>query len=220
MLLEAEVERVTTKERRRQRPQYRRREQRKDTRVSEGRITWKCLYYALSSGVGGFHVKVRGQRRRQDAPSATGDLGQEDNMHDEPSTNKRKRDRRPLKKKSVLEEHMPPEMQEAFFGSDLAEKSRLMALSHHPNAPLQLNDHIVLNTTVNTNDYTIKLDHDTVNRLVIKKATKIALVVKEEQRQTSITPVPPPSASLPPSAIPAPDDETDIRKWITSVGSI
>ena len=177
------------------------------------------LHYVLRLGIGGFHVKVRGQRRRQDAPSTTGDLGQEDNMHDEPSTNKRKRDRRPLKKKSILEEHMPPEMQEAFFGSDLTEKSRLMAQNHLPNAPMQLNDQIVLNTTANTNDYTIKLDHDTVNRFLIKKATKLALVVKEEQRQTPIIPVPPPLAALPPSAISAPDDENDMRKRLVSIRS-
>ncbi|CAF4868836.1 unnamed protein product, partial [Rotaria magnacalcarata] len=80
---------------------------------------------------------------------------------------------------SVLEEYMPPDMQEAFFGSDLAEKSRLMAQNHIPIVPLQLHDQTINN---NNNEYTIKLDHDTVNRFLIKKATKLALAVKEEQR--------------------------------------
>ncbi|CAF1555369.1 unnamed protein product, partial [Adineta steineri] len=133
------------------------------------------------NGIGGFHVKIRGQRRRQDPSSSTTDLPQDDNFHDESSsTNKRKRDRRPLKKKSVLEEHMPPEMQEAFFGSDLAEKSRLMAQHNIPFVPLQLNDQSTTSIN-NANEYTIKLDHDTVNRFLIKKATKLALAVKEEQ---------------------------------------
>ncbi len=129
--------------------------------------------------------------------------------------NKRKRDRRPLKKKSVLEEHMPPEMQEAFFGSDLAEKSRLMAQHHIPIVPLQLNDQT---TAMNhNNEYTIKLDHDTVNRFLIKKATKLALAVKEEQRQQQqpIVPVPTPSSSLQPPTITAPDDENDMRNIST-----
>ena len=166
------------------------------------------------TGIGGFHVKVRGQRRRQDASTAMTDLGQDDNVHDESTAtnSKRKRDRRPLKKKSVLEEHMPPEMQEAFFGSDLAEKSRLMAQHHIPIAPLQLNEQIVLNHT--TNDYTIKLDHDTVNRLLIKKATKLALTVKDEQRQVPpVTSVPTPSAApLPAPVINPTDDENEMRK--------
>ena len=166
------------------------------------------------TGIGGFHVKVRGQRRRQDASTAMADLGQDDNMHDESSAsnNKRKRDRRPLKKKSVLEEHMPPEMQEAFFGSDLAEKSRLMAQHHIPIAPLQLSEQIVVNNS--TNDYTIKLDHDTVNRLLIKKATKLALTVKEEQRQVPpVASVPTPStASLQaPVVINPTDDENEMQ---------
>jgi hypothetical protein len=174
-------------------------------------ISIRLLY---SLGIGGFHVKVRGQRRRQDPSSSTTDLLQDDNLHDESSSmNKRKRDRRPLKKKSVLEEHMPPEMQEAFFGSDLAEKSRLMAQHHIPIVPLQLNDQT---TAINNNnhEYTIKLDHDTVNRFLIKKATKLALAVKEEQRQQQqpIVPVPTPSSSLQPPTITPPDDENDMRK--------
>lgn len=172
----------------------------------------------IKIGIGGFHVKIRGQRRRQDASSLNTDIAQDDNMHDEPSaTNKRKRDRRPLKKKSVLEEYMPPEMQEAFFGNDLAEKSRLMAQNHIPIVPLQLNDQSI--STNNNNEYTIKLDHDTVNRFLIKKATKLVLTVKDEQRQSQAqqqqpTPVPPvstPSNSIQPPTIPAADDETDMR---------
>jgi hypothetical protein len=163
-------------------------------------------------GIGGFHVKIRGQRRRQDPSSLNSDL-QDDNMHDETSaTNKRKRDRRPLKKKSVLEEHMPPEMQEAFFGIDLAEKSRLMAQHHLPIVPLQLNDQTTINNNNNTNEYTIKLDHDTVNRFLIKKATKLALSVKEEQRQQPVASVPTPSSTLPPPTMTTTDDETDMRK--------
>jgi len=165
------------------------------------------------TGIGGFHVKIRGQRRRQDPSSLNSDLIQDDNIHDESLvTNKRKRDRRPLKKKSVLEEHMPPEMQEAFFGSDLAEKSRLMAQHHLPIVPLQLNDQTT--TIINTNnEYTIKLDHDTVNRFLIKKATKLALAVKEEQRQQPITSVPTPSNALqPPTMTTTTDDENDMRK--------
>ncbi len=162
------------------------------------------------NGIGGFHVKVRGQRRRQDPSSLNPDI-QDDNMHDDSSaTNKRKRDRRPLKKKSVLEEHMPPEMQEAFFGSDLAEKSRLMAQHHIPIVPLQLNDQTTLNN--NNNEYTIKLDHETVNRFLIKKATKLALAVKEEQKQQPIASVPTPSSSLQPPTMNTTDDETDMRK--------
>ena len=165
------------------------------------------------NGIGGFHVKVRGQRRRQDASSLNAE-NQDDNMHDEPSgTNKRRRDRRPLKKKSILEEHMPPEMQEAFFGSDLAEKSRLMAQHHIPVVPLQLTDQITLNNNTNNNEYTIKLDHETVNRFLIKKATKLALVVKEEQKQQPpIASVPTPSNALQPPAMNTTDDETDMRK--------
>ncbi|CAF4175320.1 unnamed protein product, partial [Rotaria sordida] len=161
------------------------------------------------TGIGGFHVKVRGQRRRQDPT----DLIQDDNIHDETlSTNKRKRDRRPLKKKSVLEEYMPPEMQEAFFGSDLAEKSRLMAQNHIPIIPLQLNEQTTINNN-NNNEYTIKLDHDTVNRFLIKKATKLALAVKEEQRQQPppIVPVPTPSSSLQLPTITGTDEENDMQ---------
>jgi len=167
------------------------------------------------TGIGGFHVKVRGQRRRQDATS-NADLPDE-NLHDDtvPGTNKRKRDRRPVKKKSLLEEHMPPEMQEAFFGTDLAEKSRLMAQHHITVAPLQLNEQTVLNNNSN-NEYTIKLDHETVNRFLIKKATKLALVVKEEQKQQqqqpSITSVPTPSNSIPAAAMSAADDESDMQE--------
>ena len=174
------------------------------------------------NGIGGFHVKIRGQRRRQDQSSLNNDLVQDDNIHDESSsTNKRKRDRRPLKKKSILEEHMPPEMQEAFFGNDLAEKSRLMAQHNIPIVPLQLNDQTPINN--NNNEYTIKLDHDTVNRFLIKKATKLALAVKEEQRQQQQQqqqPPPPPqpiaSVPTPSNAIQAPtmgtaDDENDMR---------
>lgn len=165
-------------------------------------------------GIGGFHVKIRGQRRRQDASSTNTDMPQDDNMHDESTgTNKRKRDRRPLKKKSVLEEYMPPEMQEAFFGTDLAEKSRLMAQNHLPVVPLQLNDQATVCNNPN-NEYTIKLDHETVNRFLIKKATKLALAVKEDQRQQQqppIAPVPTPSNPLPQTTIPAPDDENDMR---------
>ncbi|CAF2074249.1 unnamed protein product [Rotaria magnacalcarata] len=161
------------------------------------------------TGIGGFHVKIRGQRRRQDASSLNNDPLQDDNLHDESSaTNKRKRDRRPLKKKSVLEEYMPPDMQEAFFGSDLAEKSRLMAQNHIPIVPLQLHDQTINN---NNNEYTIKLDHDTVNRFLIKKATKLALAVKEEQRQQPIVSVPTPSNALPQPVITAADDETDMQ---------
>ncbi len=159
-------------------------------------------------------MKIRGQRRRQDASSLSADV-QDDNMHDESgTTNKRKRDRRPLKKKSVLEEHMPPEMQEAFFGSDLAEKSRLMAQHHIPVVPLQLNEQTPTanNNNNNNNEYTIKLDHDTVNRFVIKKATKLALAVKEDQRQQPNAPVPTPSSAPQPPAINTADDETDMRK--------
>jgi hypothetical protein len=119
-----------------------------------------------------------------------------------------------LKKKSILEEHMPPEMQEAFFGSDLAEKSRLMAQHHIPVVPLQLNDQTTATAIVsnNNNEYTIKLDHDTVNRFLIKKATKLALAVKEEQRQP-VAPIPPtPATALQPPTIPATDDENDMRK--------
>jgi hypothetical protein len=164
------------------------------------------------TGIGGFHVKIRGQRRRQDPSSLNSDLIQDDNIHDESlSTNKRKRDRRPLKKKSILEEHMPPEMQEAFFGSDLAEKSRLMAQHHLPIVPLQLNDQTTT-TITNNNEYTIKLDHDTVNRFLIKKATKLALAVKEEQRQQPITSVPTPSNALQPPTMTTTDDENDMRK--------
>ena len=173
------------------------------------------------NGIGGFHVKVRGQRRRQDPSSLNAD-NQDDAMHDESSaTNKRRRDRRPLKKKSILEEHMPPEMQEAFFGSDLAEKSRLMAQHHIPVVPLQLNDQATMNNNPNNNEYTIKLDHETVNRFLIKKATKLALAVKEEQKQQQhqqqqqppiVTSVPTPSNALQPPALNAPDDETDMRK--------
>jgi len=137
-------------------------------------------------------------------------------MHDESlTTNKRKRDRRPLKKKSILEEHMPPEMQEAFFGSDLAEKSRLMAQHHIPIVPLQLTDQTTINNNNNNNEYTSKLDHDTVNRFLIKKATKVALGVKEEQRQQQqqqpIASVPTPSSSLQPPTITTTDDESDMR---------
>jgi hypothetical protein len=160
-------------------------------------------------------VKIRGQRRRQDPSSSMTDLPQDDNMHDESSsTNKRKRDRRPLKKKSVLEEHMPPEMQEAFFGTDLAEKSRMMAQHHIPIVPLQLNDQTTITNNNNNNEYTIKLDHDTVNRFLIKKATKLALAVKEEQRQQPIPPVPTPSSTIQPPAITATDDENDMRKQL------
>ena len=156
-------------------------------------------------------MKIRGQRRRQDVP--TTDLGQDDNAHDESSTIKRKRDRRPLKKKSVLEEHMPPEMQEAFFGCDLAEKSRLMAQHNMPIAPLQLNDQTTAMNTSNNNEYTIKLDHDTINRFVIKRATKLALGAKEEPRQPPAAPVSAPPSSIQPPPIPtAADDENDMRK--------
>jgi hypothetical protein len=105
---------------------------------------------------------------------------------------------------------MPPEMQEAFFGSDLAEKSRLMAQHHIPIVPLQLNDQTTLNN--NNNEYTIKLDHETVNRFLIKKATKLALAVKEEQKQQPIASVPTPSSSLQPPTMNTTDDETDMRK--------
>ena len=45
------------------------------------------------------------------------DLPQDDHGHDENLlTNKRKRDRRPLKKKSIFEEYMPPEVAEAMKG--------------------------------------------------------------------------------------------------------
>ena len=66
---------------------------------------------------------------------------------------------------------MPPEMQEAFFGTDLAEKSRLMAQHRIPAVPLQLNDQAAVNNNNNNNnEYTIKLDHDTVNRFSNQKS--------------------------------------------------
>lgn len=107
---------------------------------------------------------------------------------------------------------MPPEMQEAFFGSDLAEKSRLMAQHNVPIVPLQLNDQTTVMNTSNNNEYTIKLDHDTINRFVIKRATKLALGAKEEPRQPPVVPVPTPSSSIQPPPIPAADDENDMRK--------
>jgi hypothetical protein len=107
---------------------------------------------------------------------------------------------------------MPPEMQEAFFGSDLTEKSRLMAQHHIPIVPLQLNDQTTVNNNNNNNEYTIKLDHETVNRFLIKKATKLALAVKEEQKQQPIASVPTPSNALQPPTMNTTDDETDMRK--------
>ncbi|CAF4445867.1 unnamed protein product, partial [Rotaria magnacalcarata] len=53
--------------------------------------------------------------------------------------------------------------------------------------------------------------HDTVNRFLIKKATKLALAVKEEQRQQPIVSVPTPSNALPQPVITAADDETDMQ---------
>ncbi|CAF5123892.1 unnamed protein product, partial [Rotaria socialis] len=79
--------------------------------------------------------------------------------------------------------------------------SRLMAQNHIPIVPLQLHDQTINNN--NNNEYTIKLDHDTVNRFLIKKATKLALAVKEEQRQQPIVPVPTPSNALPQPVITA-----------------
>lgn len=164
------------------------------------------ILYCL--GVGGFQVKVRGQRRRPDAVSTT-DAGQDDMAHEEvPGTNKRKRDRRPLKKKNFLEEHMPPEMQEAFFGSELAEKSRLLGQSQTPMNPLPLNEQATPAVTNPNNEYIIKLDHETVNRFVIKKAAKLAQAVKEEQRQPPTTPITLPPAMPPPSA----EDESEMRR--------
>jgi hypothetical protein len=207
-----EVEPVTMKQRRNQRRLFQQQQkQRKAIQVSRFLNTAASLsdrYARL--GIGGFHVKIRGQRRRQD-PAVTADPTQDDNLHDELAAagGKRKRDRRALKKKSMFEEQMPPEMQEAFFGSDLAERSRLMAQQPVTVAPLQLPEHSTTSNGINNNDYTIKLDHETINRFLIKKASRLAAAVKEEQRQAPVTPAPAPAPVLPSG-----DDETDIRKFL------
>ena len=172
----------------------------------KGEIRLNTISSFVFIGIGGFQVKIRGQRRRQDA-SSTGDAGQDDSIHEETTgTNKRKRDRRPAKKKSILEEHMPPEMQEAFFGIDLAEKSRMMAQHHTPMTPLPLNEQTASTVNNANNEYTIKLDHDSLNRLFMKKTAKLAQAVKEEQKQAPTTPLPPAAATV------APEDENEMRK--------
>ena len=107
---------------------------------------------------------------------------------------------------------MPPEMREAFFGSNLAEKSRLMAQNPASIAPLQSSDQITT-TAINNNtnnEYTIKLDHETVSRFLMKKATKLALGVKDE-RQQPVVPTPAPSNSVQPPNIPGTDDDNEMR---------
>ncbi|UJR35706.1 hypothetical protein I4U23_028456 [Adineta vaga] len=120
------------------------------------------------TGVGGFIVKIRGNRRRQDLLHMDSELLR--------TKNKRLR-------KTILEEHMPPEMQEAFFGMELANQNQ----AKNPlKDDLSYNDSTMMNLKCLNNEYAIQLDADTIKYLSSKKKPTSSLPNEEENEMQPI----------------------------------
>ncbi len=114
------------------------------------------------TGIGGFVVKIRGNRRRQDLLHMDSELLR--------TKNKRLR-------KTILEEHMPPEMQEAFFGMELANQNQ----AKNPlDDQLLSNDQSMMNLKCINNEYSIQLDADTIKYLTMKKKASLTLTNDDE----------------------------------------
>ncbi|CAF1481804.1 unnamed protein product [Rotaria sordida] len=124
------------------------------------------------TGIGGFIVKIRGNRRRQDLLHMDSELLR--------TKNKRLR-------KTILEEHMPPEMQEAFFGMDLANQNQVKnPLDDDDNDDLIYNDQSTLNLKYLNNEYSIQLDPDTIKYLTTKKKSPLSISNDDENEMQPI----------------------------------
>ncbi|CAF0756555.1 unnamed protein product [Rotaria sp. Silwood1] len=120
------------------------------------------------TGIGGFIVKIRGNRRRQDLLHMDSELLR--------TKNKRLR-------KTILEEHMPPEMQEAFFGMDLANQNQ----AKNPlDDDLTYNDQSTINLKYLNSEYSIQLDPDTIKYLTTKKKSPLSLSNDDENEMQPI----------------------------------
>ncbi|CAF3632421.1 unnamed protein product [Rotaria socialis] len=109
------------------------------------------------TGIGGFIVKIRGNRRRQDLLHMDSELLR--------TKNKRLR-------KTIIEEHMPPEMQEAFFGMHLANQNQI---KNPLDDELLCHDQSRMNVKCLTNEYSIQLDPDTIKYLTTKKKSPLSI---------------------------------------------
>ncbi|CAF0944406.1 unnamed protein product [Adineta steineri] len=120
------------------------------------------------TGIGGFIVKIRGNRRRQDLLHMDSELLR--------TKNKRLR-------KTILEEHMPPEMQEAFFGMDLANQNQ----AKNPlKDDLSCDRESIMNLKYLNNEYSIQLDSDTIKYLTTKKKSLLSVTNDEENEMQPI----------------------------------
>ncbi|CAF1621878.1 unnamed protein product [Adineta ricciae] len=120
------------------------------------------------TGIGGFVVKIRGNRRRQDLL----------HMDSEILRTKNKRLR-----KTILEEHMPPEMQEAFFGMELANRNQ----ARNPlTDDSSCHDSSTVNFKCLDNEYAIQLDNETIKYLSTKKRPPASVPNEEENEMQPI----------------------------------
>lgn len=112
------------------------------------------------TGIGGFIVKIRGNRRRQDLLHMDSELLR--------TKNKRLR-------KTILEEHMPMEMQEAFFGMELANQQQLINPFEED---MIYNESIMNNSQLINQEYSIELDDETMKCLANKR--KSSTIISNE----------------------------------------
>ena len=125
-------------------------------------VVWRPANMCSRLGVGGFIVKIRGNRRRQELLHMDSEILR--------SKNKRLR-------KTILEEHMPPEMQEAFFGMELANQNPTRSAL---NDNFIFNDQSVAPLKCSNDEYSIQLDADTLKYLTTKRKPLMPVPQEDE----------------------------------------